>query len=80
MLDLQEWTKYYFTDDLKVDIENVAKIYKIYKNDEDNESKYNDLKQAIYDLSFTIKHEVVNREISPVVADEMRDFFLELLL
>lgn len=69
-----------FDDRLKEEIENVDKVYAIYKQDEDDKIKYYYLKKAVYDLSLAIKTERVSGIISPALADEMNEYFWSLLL
>lgn len=69
-----------FTGDLKDDIERVESVLQQYHQDCENNIKYLRLKQAIYDLSLTIKHKVVNGDLRPAEAELMKDYFWGLLL
>lgn len=61
-------------------IENVKKVFIIYMKDLNNNDKYWDLKQAIYDLSLEIKAERATRELSNEEADKLNSDFWDLLL
>lgn len=69
-----------FTGDLREDIERVESVLLQYHLDPENNIKYLRLKQAIYDLSITIKHEVVNGDMQPSEAEAMKEYFWGLLL
>lgn len=73
----------YFTNDLnsdlQEDIRNVEQIYNSYKIDESNNIKYIYLKQAIYNLSLTIKRMLVEGTITDEKAQELNSYYWELL-
>ncbi|NBK98336.1 MAG: hypothetical protein EOM50_09985 [Erysipelotrichia bacterium] len=80
MSNLNKWKDYTITDDIKNDIEMVEKTYETYLCDKNDDWKYMKLKQAIYDLSLTIKQAVVHGEISSACAEDMKTYFWGLLL
>lgn len=69
-----------FSKWIKEDIENVYKAREKYLKNENDKILYYKLKKAIWNLSLTIKSEVVTGEISPTQADELKEYFWGLLL
>ena len=69
-----------FSKWIKEDIESVYKARDEYLKDENDNLKYYKLKKAIWNLSLTIKSEVVTGEISPSLAEELKEYFWGLLL
>ena len=65
---------------LRDDMQKVEDAYEEYKVDENNKKKYFELKQAIYNLSLSIKSQTVSGWISPSDAEEMKEYFCGLLL
>lgn len=65
---------------LRDDMQKVEDAYEEYKADENNDRKYFELKQAIYNLSLSIKSQTVSGWISPADAEEMKEYFWGLLL
>ena len=65
---------------LRDDMQKVEDTYEEYKVDENNKKKYFELKQAIYNLSLSIKSQTVSGWISPSDAEEMKEYFWGLLL
>ena len=59
---------------LRDDMQKVEDAYEEYKADENNEKKYFELKQAIYNLSLSIKAQTVSGWISPSDAEEMKEY------
>lgn len=58
---------------LRDDMQKVEDAYEEYKADENNEKKYFELKQAIYNLSLSIKSQTVSGWISPSEAEDMKN-------
>lgn len=69
-----------FSKWIKEDIESVYKARDEYLKDEKDDMKYYKLKKAIWNLSLTIKSEVVTGEIPPSLAEELKEYFWGLLL
>lgn len=65
---------------LRDDMQKVEDAYEAYKVDENNTKKYFELKQAIYNLSLSIKSQTVSGWISPSDAEKMKEYFWGLLL
>lgn len=65
---------------LREEMENVEKVYKIYKKDENNDDKYWELKKAIYSFSLILKSAKVCGTISPAKAEELSEYYWGLLL
>lgn len=66
-------------NDLQEDIRNIEQIYNSYKTDESNNIKYIYLKQAIYNLSLTIKRMLVEGTITEKKAQELNSYYWGLL-
>ncbi len=65
---------------VKEDIKTIYKAQEDYLKDKNDDIKYYKVKKAIWNLSLTIKSEVVTGEISPAQAEELKEYFWGLLL
>lgn len=65
---------------VKEDIKTIYKAQEDYLKDKNDDIKYYKLKKAIWNLSLTIKSEVVTGEISSAQAEELKEYFWGLLL
>lgn len=69
-----------FSKWIKEDIENVYKAKEEYLKDTNDNIKYYKLKKEIWNLSLTIKSEVVTGELSTSTAEELKEYFWRVLL
>lgn len=69
-----------YDEPLKEEMEDVERAYMNYKEDEDNEELYWKLKEAVYSLSLVLKQARACRYLTPMVIDEMNEYYWSLLL
>ena len=69
-----------FDEDISEAIKRVEDAFFDYKNNPNIKMKYLDLKESIYDLCLVLKEKVIEGTISSVNAEEMKNYYWELLL